>query len=106
MSRPKIGERAGALLSGNNNEVKVLGYGVYIGEEVPVGAGGFMGEAMAEEGITNPCIELDSGEKVYGCECWWGPEEQMRASVAAWVKAGAKEVAVSIGAIRKEEATR
>lgn len=24
----------------------------------------------------NPCIELDDGGVVWGCECWWAPAEQ------------------------------
>lgn len=24
----------------------------------------------------NPCIHLDSGDIVWGCQCWWGPLDQ------------------------------
>jgi len=27
--------------------------------------------------MTNVCIELDTGEVVYGHECWWGAEESV-----------------------------
>jgi hypothetical protein len=26
---------------------------------------------------SNPCIELDSGDTVWGAQCWWGPEERL-----------------------------
>lgn len=29
------------------------------------------------ENIGNPRIRLDDGRYVWGCECWWGPEEDM-----------------------------
>jgi hypothetical protein len=32
-------------------------------------------------GHTNPKSLLDSGKVVWGCECWWGPEDQVKASV-------------------------
>ncbi len=27
----------------------------------------------------NPKILLDSGDVVWGCECWWGPEAEVKA---------------------------
>lgn len=30
---------------------------------------------------SNPCIELDSGDTVWGAQCWWGPEERMAEKV-------------------------
>jgi hypothetical protein len=26
----------------------------------------------------NPKIVLDNGETVWGCECWWGPEDKIK----------------------------
>lgn len=40
--------------------------------------------------IRNPCLELDNGDTVWGMECWWGPEEEIRARLAAWERAGAR----------------
>ena len=52
------------------------GVGTYQGETVPgEGVAGFMGQILREGGITNPTILLDSGETIYGCECWWGSFE-------------------------------
>ncbi len=67
----QVGSRVGAILSGGEEGIKFLGYGVYVGDEVPEGAAGFMGEGLREYAIANPKIELDNGLIVWGCECWW-----------------------------------
>jgi len=71
--------RVGAILSSSENEVRFLGYGWYVGDHVPEykeGAG--MRNLMSKMDMTNPKIELDNGTVVYGCECWWGPEEKIK----------------------------
>lgn len=73
-----IGTRVGAILSGKNGVVEFLGYGTYVGDHVPEEAIGPMADVLREAGVTNPKIELDSGKVVYGCECWWGGEEQVK----------------------------
>ena len=82
MSRREKGTRVGAILSATDEVVRLLGYGTYEGDEVPKGAGGFMGEAMAEAGLTNPKIVLDNGDVVWGCECYWGGEEAVQKEIA------------------------
>lgn len=70
-----IGSRVGAILGADEDVVKFLGYGVYEGDEVPdENAVGF-GPILREMKRPNPKIKLDSGKVVWGCECWWGPEE-------------------------------
>lgn len=27
-------------------------------------------------GAENPCIKLDEGGYIWGCQCWWGPWEK------------------------------
>ncbi len=75
----EIGTRVGAIASANKDEVHLFGYGVYEGDHEPppnvMGPFGYM------KGLTNPKILLDSGEVVWGCECWWGPEDQVKASI-------------------------
>ena len=69
----QIGERVGALQRTEENTVYVFGFGVYEGHHpVDPEAGGF------NFGQSNPRIRLDSGKVVWGCECWWGPEELIR----------------------------
>lgn len=68
----EVGSRVGAVMSADAKEVKFFGYGVYVGDEVPgEEVGGF------NLGFPNPKIELDSGKVVFGCECWWGSEEEV-----------------------------
>lgn len=67
-----IGDRVGAILSANENTVKLLGYGMYAGEEIP--PDGFLHDA----GIKNPKIQLDNGGVVWGYQCWWGDEQRVK----------------------------
>jgi len=68
----EIGERVGAILSANENSVQLFGYGIYEGDKIPEKG------PLAEAGLANPCILLDNGKRVYGYECWWGPEEKVK----------------------------
>lgn len=66
-----------------------LGYGVYEGDfdcaimrkTLAVSAREIGEMEMAEQlesgefPYMNPRILLDSGERVWGCECWWGPRK-------------------------------
>ena len=71
MNKPGI--RVGALLGTKDGVVEFLGYGVYEGDfKLPPEAGGF------NFGQENPRIKLDNGDIVWGCECWWGPEEEFK----------------------------
>ena len=33
----------------------------------------------------NPKIRLDSGKVVWGCECWWGPEEVVKKTLEGYI---------------------
>ena len=67
----QVGARVGAMLGARDKTVRFLGYGVYQGDEVPPeNIGGF------NMGFPNPKIVLDNGKVVWGCECWWGAEDQ------------------------------
>lgn len=73
---PKVGDRVGAILSAKEGVVRFLGFGTYMGKEVPPeNVGGF------NIGLPNPKILLDNGEVVWGCECWWGPEEKVKKEI-------------------------
>ena len=76
-----IGDRVGAILSADSENVNLFGYGIRLEDEIPVGAGG-MGSMLAGAGMKNPTILLDSGEKVFGCECWWASEEEVKSMIA------------------------
>jgi hypothetical protein len=79
----QIGDRVGAIASADKEEVYIFGYGQYMGDVVPPPEITFMGLSLAELGHTNPKILLDSGKVVWGCECWWGPEDKIKASIGS-----------------------
>ena len=82
MSPAKIGERVGAILRADSHSVKFLGYGVYEGNHTP--AKGPFGMTQAEfkktvgHPYTNPRIRLDNGKRVWGFQCHWGPEREIK----------------------------
>ena len=75
----KVGDRVGAIcgkLSGN--KCGFFGYGVYEGDFIPPPGVTIMGLDLNDAGIPNPKILLDNGKVVWGCECWWGSEEEIK----------------------------
>jgi hypothetical protein len=88
------GYRAGAFLSLDAVSVKLIGYGTYKGDVM-----------HPTLGFPNPLIELDDGKHVWGCECWWGPEDKIKAVVAEAESKGAAIVPIDIDAARKEWAS-
>lgn len=69
--------RVGAILGANQDAVEFLGYGEYVGDEVPPPEI----NPLLNVGSPNPKIVLDNGDVVWGCECWWGPEEEIKDSI-------------------------
>tara|TARA_B100000614_G_scaffold258752_1_gene281829 strand:+ start:83987 stop:84508 length:522 start_codon:yes stop_codon:yes gene_type:complete len=41
-------------------------------------------ETMLKTARSNPYIELDNGQGVWGAECWWGPEEEFKKRYEGW----------------------
>lgn len=73
MPTSTIGQRVGAISHSDADRIFLFGFGVYEGGHVPPGdVGGF------NMGLPTPRIRLDSGQVVWGCECRWGPEDQIR----------------------------
>lgn len=77
---PPVGSRICAVLSADDDVVRILGFGVRIEDEVPEPVN-MLADAMHTAVQTNPTLLLDNGTKVYGLECWWGPEN----SVVKWI---------------------
>lgn len=73
-----VGTRVGAMVSATDTEVRMFGYGIYEGNEIP--PSDVQGRSVPMT-YPNPKIKLDSGEVVWGCECWWGSEETIKAKV-------------------------
>lgn len=80
--RPQPSERVYAIVGKRDDgTLGVFGPGVYRGDEVPpADTPGWPGD-IGRAGIANPAILLDTGEVVYGCECWWGPEDATLKSI-------------------------
>jgi len=95
----KVGDRVVAIYESNDTEVRYFGFGVYAGEFVADDATGPLGEYVREEKLGNPRIDLDGGGHVWGCECWWGPEEEVKKEYA-----DLKWVLVSIDDLRGDDA--
>jgi hypothetical protein len=92
MSAHKIGIRVGAISHSEKETVYLYGWGTYEGDHVPPkGTAGPFGLDASEVG-PNPKIKLDSGDVVWGCQCWWGPEDQIKAKIAQFEEV--KEVPV------------
>lgn len=77
---PKVGDRVMAISHTREGKVFVFGCGVYVGDNVPgPEAAGFMAEILRLNSDKKPCIELDTGQKIWGCECFWGEEAHFKA---------------------------
>lgn len=66
---------------GEKKRAYVYGEGTYIGNRRPPdGTRTPFGliDATIPPGYVNPCIVLDDGRVVWGCQSWWGPPEQIR----------------------------
>ena len=77
--------RVGAFISARDDDkvIEFLGYGEYVGCEVPPEeVGGY------NMGLPNPKIKLDNGETVWGCQCWWGPEVSIQRKLKEYEAAG------------------
>lgn len=88
----KVGDKVLALMSANETTYYSYGAGIYQGDEVPPpGVGINLGFDLNAEKIPNPKIQLENGDIVWGCECWWHEYD-------SYIKAleGLKEVKVSI----------
>lgn len=80
MDEFKPGARVVAVRDANDEEINIFGRGVYEGEfDAPIAITAEewaeLKEGLGELHITNPRIRLDSGDVVWGMQCWWGDEE-------------------------------
>jgi hypothetical protein len=99
------GIRVGAILgaSAKTKIVQFIGWGVYEGDFVPDQAAvGVMADCLRKASHPNPRIKLDSGKIVWGCECWWGPEDQVKAELEKYKAAKYAQVDVDIEKVRLE----
>jgi len=122
MSRIADVTRIGAILSGDHETrtIYFLGYGVYDGDRdpldpanAPLPVGGVaeiypdLEKIARENGIEyhphlNPRLKLDNGEVAWGCECWWGDEDAVKAQLEKYKAAGYTIVETSMAKSRDE----
>lgn len=99
------GTRIFAVLSADQDEVRLIGRGEYLGDlpfntaDENVRLFGFAPSELEKEvpGHKNPCLKMDDGNIVWGCECWWGPESKLEETIG-----GRKIVQVDIKEERKK----
>lgn len=86
----KKGMRVGAIcgMVGKSKVLHFFGYGVYLGKFIPPPTIGIP--------FANPKIKLDCGDVVWGCECWWGPEDQIKASIEQYKAQGVKVETITV----------
>jgi hypothetical protein len=118
-----VGERIGAILSANTEHVRFLGFGVYVGNEVPPRPAPMLGaktweefdEMMSDSEASlresgewpmrhpNPKLVLDNGDVVWGQECWWGPEARVQQILDSHRENGAEIETTEITSARTSE---
>lgn len=89
----KEGDRVLAVSHSDHGTLYIFGEGTYMGEMNPGDFSednqpvGFFAEVAKDiPNYTNPCIKLDDGSIVWGCECWWGLLEGFRKQVEQFSK--------------------
>lgn len=90
-----VGTRVAAVAHSDNESIHLFGFGTYDGDHIPPEDVFFMGAPRFPH--PNPKITLDGGKVVWGCECWWGPEEDFKDSIQ-----GRKVIEVDIIEARAE----
>jgi hypothetical protein len=100
----RVGDRVGAVLSADleTKTVKLLGYGRYMGRDIPSAeAVGFMAEYARQQELDTPVLYLDDGGIVFGCECFWEREESIKQKIQMARAAGFKVVQRDMGQVRQ-----
>ena len=96
------GERVGVIHMADEAHIELYGYGTYKGEETPpkdlVEAGALF-KHLGDK--PNPKILLDNGKVIWGCECWFGYEDEVRRGIEVVKARGKRIVEVDIEEIRK-----
>ena len=70
--RGGVGSRIFAISYADAAEVRLYGFGVRLPDALPLDAAGEL--AVHSRDKLNPCLKLDNGDILYGCECHWDVE--------------------------------
>jgi hypothetical protein len=74
-----MSERVVAILSADDDEVRLIGFGEYVGDDYPPGE---IGDYLRLVKHPNPKIVLEDGSVVWGFQCWWHAADDFNAFVA------------------------
>lgn len=85
-----------------NGTMRFLGYGTLEKSEVPEKAVGVWAEVARRTKVKSPTILLDSGKKVYGCECYWAGEGVIKKTLDTYSRNRYNIVTVDIDEVRKD----
>ena len=67
-----VGSRIFAISYADAVEVRLYGFGVRLPDALPIDAVGELAQYSRDK--PNPCLKLDNGDILYGCECHWDLE--------------------------------
>ena len=88
MHKRNLGARVGAIQKADKETVYFYGYGTYQGEDYPPVApfGSDWDDSNPQlvelrKHFKNPKILLDNGKVVWGLQCWWGDEEEVKKQI-------------------------
>ena len=80
-SKQVVKKRVTAVICTKGGKALIAGHGDYVGDVVPPPGVGLMGIELHALGHKNPKIELDNGNVIWGCQCWWGSKEKMATEI-------------------------
>ena len=87
-----VGTRVKLVSHIDDDTIYCFGYGIYEGFKRPCDfpkdqrPAGLLGQILVENEHDNPCIKMDDGNYIWGCECWWGEAEDLEAIFATQYK--------------------
>ena len=98
----KVGDMVEAVWKSDetNHRVYYLGRGVYVGSELNNKAVSKIGKKLFTDKIEDNKIVLDSGEVVWGSECFWSIEEVMQRMFASYRKSNFEFIKVTAAEMR------
>lgn len=90
-ARVAPGYRVGCVVSANveTKRMEMFGYGTFQSYgTIPADLKGGIYDMVRSVGYDGKIavLKLDNGKLVYGCECWWGPEDRIKGLEARFAK--------------------
>jgi len=97
--------RVGVVLHVDEKEkiVQLIGFGEFIGHEVPDEKAKGLCPVLRKLGKKNPKIQLDNGKIVWGGECWWTNETETKELLNELKQNNFKIINVDIDDVRSQQ---